>query len=96
MPRVEYSPRALAHAEKLVEFLRETDPRAAEGTWALIESAVNTLREHPFIGRALDQGLRELVISRGKSGHLALYGYAEEADRVVVLALRHQREAGYE
>jgi hypothetical protein len=39
--------------------------------------------------------LRELVISRGKSGYLALYDYDEPNDMVLVLALRHQREAGY-
>ncbi len=38
---------------------------------------------------------RELVISRGKSGYLALYRYDGERDRVLVLAIRHQREAGY-
>ena len=36
-----------------------------------------------------------MLISRGSTGYLALYGYDERADRVVVLALRHQRELGY-
>jgi len=35
------------------------------------------------------------VISRGRSGYLALYRYDEDRDRVLVLTIRHQREAGY-
>ena len=37
----------------------------------------------------------ELVISRGKTGYVALYRYDEARDIVFVLALRHQREAGF-
>ncbi len=47
------------------------------------------------VGRPVESGLRELVISRGKTGYLALYRYEEQRDRVLVLAIRHQREAGY-
>ncbi|HUX25319.1 MAG TPA: type II toxin-antitoxin system RelE/ParE family toxin, partial [Burkholderiales bacterium] len=39
---------------------------------------------------------RELVIARGRTGYVALYDWLEPIDAVVVLALRHQREAGYE
>ena len=31
----------------------------------------------------------------GGTGYLALYEYDERTDQVVILALRHQREAGY-
>jgi plasmid stabilization system protein ParE len=47
------------------------------------------------MGRPAEADLRELVISRGKSGYIALYRYDGERDRVLVLAVRHQREAGY-
>lgn len=40
--------------------------------------------------------MRELVISHGRTGYVALYDWLEAIDTVVVLALRHQREAGYE
>ncbi len=39
--------------------------------------------------------MRELVISRGKTGYLALDEYDEVADLVIVLAVRHQREQDY-
>lgn len=61
----------------------------------LIAEAVQVLENHPLIGRFAEQGLRELVISRGKSGYVALYSYEPEQDTVLVLSVRHQREAGY-
>jgi hypothetical protein len=36
-----------------------------------------------------------LVISRGRTGYLALYRFLPLLDRVLVVALRHQRESGY-
>ena len=38
---------------------------------------------------------RELMISQGRSGYLALYHYMPSRQLIRVLALRHQREAGY-
>jgi hypothetical protein len=45
-------------------------------------------------GLAREEGLRELLISYGKSGYVALYSYEQRQDVVLVLAIRHQREAG--
>lgn len=53
------------------------------------------LAAHPLIGRLAEHGYRELAISRGRSGYLALYDYVSTDDVVLVLAIRHQREAGY-
>jgi len=53
------------------------------------------LQDHPLVGRIVEDGRRELVISRGKTGYVALYRYDEARDIVFVLALRHQREAGF-
>ena len=49
-----------------------------------------------MIGRKVDDRYRELVISHGRSGYLALYRYDPSEDLVLVLAIRHQREQGYE
>jgi hypothetical protein len=40
-------------------------------------------------------GLRELVISRGRSGYIALYGVEPIEDVILVLAIRHQRDVGF-
>ena len=95
MATVSYAPRALADLERLCDFLAESDPHAAVRTIDLIVNAVAILEQHPLMGRPAEADLRELVISRGKSGYLALYRYDGERDRVLVLAIRHQREAGY-
>jgi plasmid stabilization system protein ParE len=41
----------------------------------------------------MDSEYRELPIDFGDTGYIALYRY--EADDVTVLAVRHQKEAGY-
>lgn len=60
-----------------------------------ISEAVDMLERHPEIGRLAEHGLRELVISRGKTGYVALYDYDADDDLVVILAIRAHREAGY-
>jgi plasmid stabilization system protein ParE len=93
--RLIYSDAALLDLERLVDFLLESEPVAAAETIGLIEEAVTVLRHHPLIGRPVERELRELVISRGRSGYLALYHHDLNKDAVIVLAIRHQREAGY-
>ena len=95
MAVISYAPRALSNLERLVDFLAAGDPSAVAQTAELIISAVEALQHHPLLGRPVEAGFRELVISRGRSGHLALYRYDEARDRVLVLTIRHQREAGY-
>ncbi|MCL5061047.1 MAG: type II toxin-antitoxin system RelE/ParE family toxin [Candidatus Thermoplasmatota archaeon] len=72
----------------------ETDPHEAARTIPLIVSALDMLRLHPNIGRRYGSQVRELVISRGKTGYIALYRYDEIRDVARVLAIRHQREVG--
>ncbi|MEA1053253.1 type II toxin-antitoxin system RelE/ParE family toxin [Lamprobacter modestohalophilus] len=94
MANIIYSNRAFADLERLTDFLLEVDPSAAPETIDLITEAVAILERHPLIGRQIDDRLRELVISRGKSGYIALYSYEPEYDTALILAIRHQREAG--
>lgn len=95
MARLIYTERAFSDLNRLTDFLLHTEPVAALETVDLITEAVQVLENHPFIGRPAEQGLKELVISRGKSGYLALYSYEVEQDIVLILSVRHQREAGY-
>jgi plasmid stabilization system protein ParE len=94
MTSVIYTLRALDDLDRLENFLLEVDATLARQTIPLIISAVETLRLHPNIGRRSGSRLRELVISRGKTGYVALYRYNEIRDQVIVLAIRHQREVG--
>lgn len=95
MTRFVYSPEAAHDLEQLVDFLLQRDAAAAINTIDIITDAVALLMQHPLIGRPAAHGLRELVISRGKTGYLALYEFDETHDLVIVLAVRHQREQDY-
>ena len=95
MARLIYSERALGDLERLTDFLVDTDAAAAAETVLLIEEAVGVLRRHPQIGRPVESGLRALVISRGRTGYVAPYSFEAAQDAVLILAIRHQREAGY-
>ncbi len=95
MAEIVYAGQALAGLDRLADFLLETDPASARQTADLIIEAIEVLANHPLVGRLVEHGLRELIISRGRSGYVALYSYEEAEDVVLVLALRHQREAGF-
>jgi plasmid stabilization system protein ParE len=95
MAELVYTAQALEDLERLSDFLLETDPQSAQDTATLIFDALQILVQHPEIGRKVPFGQRELVISRGRTGYLALYRFLPRIDRIVVLAVRHQREAGY-
>ncbi|GMW06757.1 MAG: hypothetical protein AMXMBFR8_15540 [Nevskiales bacterium] len=57
-----------------------------------IRSAVTLLGEHPFVGRRLHDDIRELAISYGPTGFVALYRFAPALQQARILAIRHQRE----
>ena len=95
MARVEYSLHALDDLDRLTNFLLESKPEYAPATTDLIVEGIRALENHPLIGRPAEDELRELVISRGRSGYIALYSL-EECDTVaMILSIRHQREVGY-
>jgi plasmid stabilization system protein ParE len=95
LARLTYSRRAFEDLEQVTDFLLETDPTAALETIDLIEEAVSLLERHPCLGRPIESGLRELVISRGRTGYLALYDLDDVHEVVRILAIRHQGESGY-
>lgn len=95
MATVVYSRAVLDHLERSFEFLRERDPEAAVRAATAIQSAVSMLADHPLVGCSVAGDLRELVISFGKTGYLALYHFLPHLDEVRVLAIRHQRELDY-
>ena len=95
MARIVYSPRALEHLERAFEFLSAEDADAARTAAATIRGAVEMLEEHPLVGRRMQGEIRELVISFGHSGYVALYRFLPVRDEVRILAIRHQREIDY-
>jgi len=92
-----FAEEALADLERIFDFTFARDGAEALAHVAKIRTAVMILEEHPEIGRPTEPGssLRELVISHGKSGYVALYEYSAAEKLVRIAAIRHQREAGY-
>ena len=96
MPQVILSPAALRDLKRLREFLHSKSPVVAQRAAQTIRSALTQLGQQPAMGRpieGLSEAFREWVIPFGDSGYLARYRI--EPDVIVVLAVRHQREAGY-
>ncbi|HEX8738642.1 MAG TPA: type II toxin-antitoxin system RelE/ParE family toxin [Casimicrobiaceae bacterium] len=95
MAQVVYSEEAFADFERIIEFLLAQGREDAARALTEIRSAISLLETHPMIGRRVAGELRELVISYGRSGYLAVYRFDAVPDIVRVLRIRHQREAGY-
>jgi plasmid stabilization system protein ParE len=89
------SENALANPERAFQFPAEHNASAALGSARCIREAVETLSNHPLIGRTIAGELRELVISYGKTGYIALYRFLPLQDQVRILAIRHQREIDF-
>ncbi len=81
--------------ERLTQFLLQSQPEYAYKAGQNIFEALDFLTTSPEIGRPCQLPLRELVISQGKSGYLALYIFDPVANDILVLRIRHQREIGY-
>jgi plasmid stabilization system protein ParE len=93
--QVIYSRKAFFDLDRLADFLVKESRQAAVAAIDVIRDGIEILERHPFVGRSCEEGLRELLISYGKSGYAALYSYEQMEDAVLILAIRHQREAGY-
>lgn len=92
-----FAPEALADLERILEFNLQRDAATALEHLDRIRGAVLILEQHPGIGRPIGRGsrLRELVISHGHSGYIALYEHSAAEALIRIAAVRHQREAGY-
>ena len=95
MPRVFLSSAAFDDLLQLEEFLVESNDPLVGELLDFILDALQVLTHQPGIGRPVGSGLRELIISRRRSGYLARYEFDEANDLVRVARIRHQRESGY-
>jgi len=96
MPPLIWSPAALRDIERLHLFLAEKNATAASEAVKAIRTHVKALAEQPAAGRPAEHmapEFREWVIPFGGSGYIALYRF--DGEKAVILAVRHQREAGY-
>lgn len=96
MPQLIWTPPALADVQRFYRFLAPKNPDAATRAVKAIRTGVKILAHQPHLGRLvedMDPAFREWLIDFGNSGYVALYRI--DGDMVSVLAIRHQKEAGY-
>lgn len=96
MPRLIWSPQALLDVQRLYRFLAQKNQDAAKRAVTAIRQGVKVLSLQPGIGRPvedMDDDFRDWIIDFGDSGDAARYRL--DAEKVIVLAVRHQKEAGF-
>lgn len=95
MTKINYSSEFWDDLSRLTDFLILQNSNAALATYDIIMHGITLLKTHPEIGRLTPiSDLRELIISRGNTGYIALYCYDELLDVVMVLNIWHQRAIG--
>lgn len=96
MPRLIWSQPALSDVQRLYRFLAGTSPDAAKRAIKAIREEVRVLALQPAIGRPVDDlpdEFREWLVDFGDSGYVVRYHI--DMDVVTLLAVRHQKEAGF-
>ncbi len=96
MPRLIWTPLALVDLQRLYRFLAPKNPDAARRAAKALRAGVKILAHQPGIGRPvedMDPEFREWLIDFGDSGYAILYRF--DGGMVAILAVRHQKEAGY-
>ena len=96
MPRLIWSPQALLDVHRLHRFLAIKNTDAAQRAVQALRQGVRVLGQQPGIGRPIEDmpvEFREWVIDFGDSGYVARYRV--DAEAIVILAVRHQKEAGF-
>jgi plasmid stabilization system protein ParE len=96
MPRVKWSQPALLDVVRLHDFLAPKSGDAAKRAVKAIRQGVKALSKHPEMGRPVEEmppEFREWVIEFGHGAYIALYHF--DGKEIIILAVRHGREAGY-
>jgi plasmid stabilization system protein ParE len=96
MPRLIWSQPALLDVARLHDFLAPKSRDAARRAIKAIRQGMKVLGKHPELGRPVEEMLpefREWIIEFGHGAYVALYHY--DGKQIVILAIRHGREAGY-
>jgi plasmid stabilization system protein ParE len=96
MPHLKWSQPALLDVARLHNFLASKSRDAARRAIKAIRQGVKALARHPEMGRPVEElppEFREWVIEFGHGAYIAHYHY--DGREIVILAVRHGREAGY-
>lgn len=96
MPSLVWSEPALASVQRLYRFLAGKNVAAARRAVKAIREGVSILAAHPQVGRVvedMDAAFRDWPVDFGDSGYVVRYRFS--GAEVTILAVRHQKEAGF-
>lgn len=96
MSRLNWSPSALLDVQRLYRFLASKNLDAAKRAVKMIRQGVKVLEQQPGLGRPvedMDEAFRDWGIDFGDSGYVVCYRVGRQS--VTILAVRHQKEAGF-
>ncbi len=96
MPRLKWSQNALRDITRLYDFLSPKNRDAAKRAIKAIREGVKILGRNPELGRPIEEmptEFREWIIEFGQGAYVVLYRF--DGKEIVLLAIRHGREAGY-
>ena len=96
MPRLIWTPEALADVQRLWRFLATKSVDAAGRAAHAIREGARTIAIQPEAGRPMadmEPEFREWPVPFGDSGYVVLYRY--DGKTALIVAVRHQREIGY-
>jgi len=95
MPPLKWSPQSLRDVVRLHDFLAPKSSDAAKRAVKALRQGIQGLGKHPEMGRPVEElptEFREWVVEFGSGAYVAMYHY--DGKEVVILAIRHGREAG--
>lgn len=96
MSRLIWSPPALLDIQRLYRFLATKNADAAKRAAKAIREGVKILATQQRVGKPaeeMDPEYREWLIEFGDSGYVVLYHY--DGQTALIVAVRHQKEAGW-
>lgn len=103
MAKITLHTRVVARLHEIEDFYLSIDDNIAQRALEIIFRWFEKISQNPRIGRPqlsfpdMERAeLREAIVPFGQTGFVVLYRYIRDQDEVIVLALRHQRERGFE
>ena len=95
--KIRYTLAAKEELKRLFAFLAEQEAQAAKRARKTVAASIRLLEQFPFTCRkAVPENpfLRELVISFGGAGYVALFEI-EDQETITIITVRHQHEDDY-
>lgn len=96
MPRLIWRDKALKDIQRLYRFITAENPVAATRAIKAIQTSIQIHKTHPQAGKPAEyigEDYRIWTVLFGNAGYIVLYKVLP--DEVIIHAIRHQKEAGF-